>query len=285
MKKITIGVDFSEASLDAVRWVRKHFAPEASVELINSVEITRVPALIRTAIPHFDQWVSTMKDGAAAKLRDISHELGGNPQVIEGKPGQALLEHAKASGSDLIVVGAQGENHGLGKLFGSTPDELLAEAGMPILIARQPQMRTPQSILVAVDDSDFATKILETAKQVAETHRADLTIVHVVSMWIFDRMRQHGGDAAELDAVEKHHFEAAEQSVSEKAHQLGIKDFKVMIRGGSPDVEIVKLGREIESDLIVAGTRGEGNRALPLIGSSAKYVARNATCPLLLVNG
>lgn len=57
-------------------------------------------------------------------------------QVAVGRPYRRVLEQAKSTGADLVVVGAQG-NAGLDlALFGSTAREVLRQASCPILVIR-----------------------------------------------------------------------------------------------------------------------------------------------------
>jgi nucleotide-binding universal stress UspA family protein len=63
------------------------------------------------------------------------------------------------------------------------------------------------------------------------------------------------------------------------------KSLKVeeVLRIGVPFLEIVKLAKEKEVDLIVMGTHGRTGLAHALIGSVAERVVHHAHCPVLTV--
>jgi hypothetical protein len=49
-RRIVVGVDFSTASLDAVRWVAGSFAPHAQLFLAHVVAHPRVPSFLRSQV-------------------------------------------------------------------------------------------------------------------------------------------------------------------------------------------------------------------------------------------
>ena len=57
----------------------------------------------------------------------------------------------------------------------------------------------------------------------------------------------------------------------------------VIVRTGTPFVEIVRHAKENDVDLIVMGTHGRTGLVHALIGSVAEKVVRKAPCPVLTV--
>jgi nucleotide-binding universal stress UspA family protein len=51
LRKIVVGVDFTDASLAAARWAATHFAPDAEIVLAHVVPSVRVPSFLRTHLP------------------------------------------------------------------------------------------------------------------------------------------------------------------------------------------------------------------------------------------
>jgi len=79
-----------------------------------------------------EQWSTSLKEDLLA----IAKEAGdlAEPRVVEGKSAPALLELARESDADLVVVGAHhgGRLHRL--LLGSTAERCVAEADLPVLV-------------------------------------------------------------------------------------------------------------------------------------------------------
>ena len=57
----------------------------------------------------------------------------------------------------------------------------------------------------------------------------------------------------------------------------------IVLRSGSPFVEVVRYARDEGVDLIVLGTHGRGAIAHMLLGSVAERVVRKAHCPVMTV--
>jgi len=55
------------------------------------------------------------------------------------------------------------------------------------------------------------------------------------------------------------------------------------LRMGRPDVEILELAEELDTGLIVVGSRGLGGLRRALMGSVSDSVVRHAHCPVLVV--
>jgi len=58
---------------------------------------------------------------------------------------------------------------------------------------------------------------------------------------------------------------------------------QVIVGVGTPFVEIVKIAREEEVDLLIIGTHGRGAIAHMLLGSVAERIVRKSPCPVLTV--
>ncbi len=69
------------------------------------------------------------------------------------------------------------------------------------------------------------------------------------------------------------------EKIEDIAKKEGL-EFKKVIKKGDPAEEIVKLSREINSDLIVMGSVGA---RLNILGSVSEKVVKNADCSVLVV--
>ncbi|MCB9832638.1 MAG: universal stress protein [Planctomycetes bacterium] len=281
-KKVVIGLDLSPNSIAAFRWFQRELAGAAEVVVVHAVDTPRVPVFVRKAFPHFDEWMISMRRGFDDRLLELTRKDALKVESLEGPPVTVLLQQAAAHGADLIVVGAQGRHEGLGRLIGSTPERLLEQATVPVLVPRGAGAGI-ERILVAVDDSAMADQAAILARRIADGHEAELALLNVVPTWFADRIRFHASEADARDQLATLEREAR-QWLRDRARKLELGDgVDLMVETGAPDVQILHAAARIGAQLIVMGTRGEGLDLVPRLGSCARYVLRNAHVPVLFV--
>ncbi len=143
-------------------------------------------------------------------------------------------------------------------------------------------MKSVRRILVPIDFSKQSNQALAWAGDLAVRYDASITILHVYQTLelllpegyvlpsassVADLLR-HAGSA--LDHA-KHRLELSAPGIAVKTE----------LRHGVPFVEIVRLAREGDFDLIVIGTHGRTGIQHALLGSVAEKVVRKAPCPVL----
>lgn len=75
--------------------------------------------------------------GPIAEERHVPYDT----EILQGSPGDAILELARRRGVDLIVVGSRGRGGVAGALLGSVSTDVVHRADRPVLVAR-PRART-----------------------------------------------------------------------------------------------------------------------------------------------
>lgn len=148
-------------------------------------------------------------------------------------------------------------------------------------------MRTAfKRVLVPTDFSETAQVAMEYASDLANAFQATLHVMHVL-----ENITPTGGWAAgeryappPAALIEPMEHEVGEElkNALAKLQPQPLKSL-VVVRAGSPFVEIIRYAREQEIDLIVMGTHGRGPVAHMLLGSVADNVIRKAPCPVLTV--
>jgi nucleotide-binding universal stress UspA family protein len=133
------------------------------------------------------------------------------------------------------------------------------------------------------DFSDFSNHALNYGIAFAEAYNAELHIVHVMEIPFLPSYSSLDMPEINLpvDKIEER-CRGQLNELEEKFHREDIK-IETILLSGVPFVEIVKLAREEEYDLIVVGTHGRGGLKHLLIGSVAEKVVRRAACPVLTV--
>jgi nucleotide-binding universal stress UspA family protein len=158
-----------------------------------------------------------------------------------------------------------------------------------------------EKILVPLDGSELAERVLEHVQAVAEKFgsmvvllRATLPPEELVppagmglpmgDMAAYDSLLSPASiqDFAALLEAEKSETEAYLKGVAE---HLGGHGFTVTTehREGSADEVIIERARDLPADLVAMTTHGRSGLARVVVGSVADQVVRKVSCPVLLV--
>lgn len=141
-----------------------------------------------------------------------------------------------------------------------------------------------RKILLATDGSRGSNLAARTAVEVSNTFGSELHVVHVFPVReragdIFGKSFEEGAGLREDDAQ---WARALLDGQVKRIEEAGGRVDEAHLRAGEPDVEVVELGEEIGSDLIVVGSRGLSPLRRP-IGSVSSSIAAHAHCPVLVV--
>jgi len=133
-------------------------------------------------------------------------------------------------------------------------------------------------ILVALDDSMFAGKVLETAIAMAKDKAAELAVISVAPLLDgLDDMPINFIDKLRVGAtavVDKAVRTAAEAGLTASGH---------VAQSDSPGAPIVDYAKEIGAGRIVVGHKGKSNLERLLVGSVALAVVAHAPCSVFVV--
>lgn len=141
-------------------------------------------------------------------------------------------------------------------------------------------MTNYRHILLAADFSDHGNQVAKTAKQMAETYQAQLSVIHVVdNLPITDAA--YGPIPFDVDFTQEL-LDNAKTRLTEFSAELQIPEDRQWLEMGSPKQEIVRVAEENQVDLIVVGSHGRHGLAL-LLGSTANGVLHHAKCDVLAV--
>ncbi len=133
-RRAAIAIDFSERNLSAARRAIPYLAADAAVYLVH---VKPDPPF---GVPHPGQWIRSYEDGVRTGLRRFIDELGFPPEiqaepiVLNGHPGVAIADFARASRCDLIVAGSHGSGFWNRLVIGSVTSHLLRHAVCSLLL-------------------------------------------------------------------------------------------------------------------------------------------------------
>ncbi len=140
-----------------------------------------------------------------------------------------------------------------------------------------------QKILVADDFSEHSDDALKYATEFAKAFNAEVLLCHVVEGETLLSQIPPGGEAYFPPNLAEIQEKSAREACEKRLAETGIPQGSVHIPHGKPFVEIVRLAKEQDVDLIIIGTHGRGAIGHMLLGSVSEKVVRKAPCPVLTV--
>jgi nucleotide-binding universal stress UspA family protein len=148
-------------------------------------------------------------------------------------------------------------------------------------------MRSINRILVAIDFSQYSKYILEYALNLAEPLNADLVLANVINQRDIDIVSKLSlnissiGAQEYIDQTKNERLQAMDTMMKDsQAMQL---NYHKIIKTGTPFVELVQAITDTQADLAVMGSKGRGNIAGVLFGSTAEKLFRRSPVPLLSI--
>ena len=297
-RNILFPTDFTPHARSALKYAAA-FAREARGKIVLfSVQTAEVPANLMTLpLRVFEdqdaQWFLQLRKQVAELLADpIIEGLEVEPVIVEGEPAVTIAKAVRDYEIDLVTVVTHGRRGLARALFGSTAEEIIAEAPCPVLTIRPPQhdfiehrgnstrVRLDR-ILLATNFRPSSNLATHLAHEIAEATGAELHIVHVIGDYFeqISMMFPEGGHSA---------LSRMRDEVSQRMQSLGKEGagrVTTHVAEGRPYAEIVSLAARLDVDVIVIGTTVHASLfgGAAALGSEIERVVRNAPCPVLCV--
>ena len=215
-----------------------------------------------------------------------------DPVIVAGEPAPEIARAVREYEIDLVTVVTHGRKGLTRALWGSTAEEIIAEAPCPVLTIRPPQHDFVEyqgsrcevrlnRVLLATNFRPSSTAATQIATQLASETGAELHAVYAIGDY-FEQvsvMFPEGGLTA-LTNLRSY----VQERMAQLAREDGARAI-THIADGRPYAEIVRLAAEKDADLIVIGTNVHASLfgGTPVLGSEIERVVRNAPCPVLCV--
>jgi nucleotide-binding universal stress UspA family protein len=213
-------------------------------------------------------------------------------EVLDDPIGEAIVEYAQRSGTDLIVM----TTHGRGPLsrlwLGSVADQVIRRAAVPVLLIRphegapDPVPEPGQHVLVPLDGSAIGEAALEPAAELAERLDLALTLVQVVPPppLIGDAMQVYPPpDADERIRLRLREAEDYLEDLADQFRDRGLVVEAVAVAHRSVVDALLDLTRVGDFALVAISTQGQGGIQRFLLGGVADKLVRSAELPVLVV--
>jgi nucleotide-binding universal stress UspA family protein len=138
-------------------------------------------------------------------------------------------------------------------------------------------------IIVPTDFSEHSLRGLDYAIEIAEKFGARLKLIYVIEPLM--QAADVSWTTVDFEQLNQAHRESAEKQLAQLLEErvpAGLTA-ETAIHFGKPFVEILKVAKADNADLIVMATHGRGAISHILMGSTAEKVVRKAPCPVLTV--
>lgn len=297
-RNILFPTDFKPHTRAALKYAAAFARNGGGRVVVFSVQGSKVPVDLLAqpegdSAEHEDKWVLQLRNDIKDVLADpLFSGLDVEPVIVAGEPAPEIARAALNYGSDLVTVVTHGRKGLTRALWGSTAEEIIAEAPCPVLTIRPPQHDFVEQlgsrselrlnrILLATNFRPSSSAATHVATQLANQTGAELHAIHVIGDYFeqISVMFPEGG----LSALTRMRGYAQER-LAQLARGDGARAI-THITEGRPYEEIVRLASEKEADLIVIGTNVHASLfgGTPVLGSEIERVVRNAPCPVLCV--
>ncbi|MGC0771287.1 MAG: universal stress protein [Candidatus Acidiferrum sp.] len=228
-----------------------------------------------------DEQLKNLSSMLEEQLQGTKHEI----MVGDGEVWDFLSRVLREYDIDLIVIGTQGRT-GLEKfMLGSQAEVIFRQAECPVLTVGPHATKEAAAhwninrILLPLDFTLESLSAVPLAFPLACERHAELTLMNVVEK----------GETGDLVRPEQYVDSTLRmlQAQVPKGAEFECR-LNYVVRQGVPSEEILKVAKEIGSDLIVLGVRSAAGRigfATHVARPTAHKVVSQAMCPVLTVRG
>lgn len=293
------GSKFSESALPVAARVARAEGAELDLARVH-LPIAVLPAPGEFSLPSYQpEWDQEARSASHSYLLEraewVERELGvkARPVLLDGNVAHALDEHVRSNGVTLVVTTSHGRG-GLSRVIqGSVVDELVRLVNIPVLTIHPStgsELQTaPESfrrILVPLDGSDRALRVVEPAARIAEVSGASIALLHVLTPSAQAKAEVRpaeelvGNPEADPLAAEG---QAMMEAAAEPLRRRGLQVQTILRVAMDPAECILAEAERLDADCITIATHGRGGLTRMLFGSVADRVFRGASRAVMLL--
>lgn len=287
---VTVGVDGSAASLQAVRWaVVEAAARGAEVRLVHAFHPPVMAGIAMSPVVDAGkQWSEQLLDEAAAIVAELDPRLTTSRIAAMDSPVRLLLDQSRHS--QLTVVGTKGSSRLGEALFGAVAPRIAGHVRGAVLVVRAEQAAPTgdlPTVLVCLDGSAGSEHAAAFAFDEAALHAAELVAVRT---WddapVAQGLRAYPLDI-DLDSVDAAEAVALAEQVRPWRDKYPEVPVRELVRRGRPAAAVGTLTAELTAasgpGMVVSSSRGRGELAGLVLGSTGQSLIARADWPTVVV--
>jgi nucleotide-binding universal stress UspA family protein len=285
--RILIGIDFSDSSVETVRWAVSRF-PTAEIVLFHAIEPLSVPDYLSRVLGGGLELMREKELDARTNLEHLAEGVGieATLEVRLGWAPEALAVTADEVGAELVVVGAHQRRINPTDELGNTCSAIVRKTNVPVLVWRPVINDRDKTILAALDLREGSAPIAATAAEYADYFNARLLLLHAIPSTLQGYLRAVNTPPKVEEALRNLESEARRDALARVPVELRDRvAVQVAIVRGKPVVShILNTAEREAADLIVIGKyHAPGLVARVLLGGITSAVIQNANCSVLTV--
>lgn len=286
-ERILVAIDFSDPSVDALRWTARHF-PEARITLFHALEEVDAPAyLMRTLGEELDLQLESELD-VQTNLEVLAHEVGIEPRILirRGWPPRQIRRAAEDEVAGLIVLGSPRQRMWSFQETGTTATRAVERGGPPVLVWRPvPRRADPEdrTVLAAVDLHEGSASVADVGARFARHFGARLVLCHVLTRTLQAYLRHVSSPAVMEETLLQLQNAARQEALGLVPPELRDElEVRAVVTRGRPWTQILAAAEAESANLVVIGSgRSAAGRAL--LGGVTERVLRASNSSVLTV--
>ena len=277
-RRLVVAVDGSENSLLALdRAIRLAATVDAPLDIVSvEEELPRYATKrdeLSAARTEAERYFAGLH--AQAALQAAQRGVRTVTKILIGHEVRSLLDYVRDQRADLLVLGARGHSAVWDAFLGSTADKVVAHAPASVAVVHpEAAGRTLKEIVVGVDGSPLGDRALSIALELCGLFGG---AVHVVSV----AEEPPGGGRGGAQQWQRY-LEGVQRRALATSSAVGVP-VELAVRRGHAAQALITFAEEVDADLIVIGATGYERPWSLTAGGTARRVANEAPCTVLLV--
>lgn len=205
--------------------------------------------------------------------------------VCEGKAFDRIVQFARTSKVDLIVLSTHGLTGVKRMIMGSTAEHVVRHASCPVITVPANHPNPPlklKRIFAPIDFSNLSKDALPYVRLLAEAFSGEIVLGTVIEQYPI--VPHPGSEVSAQFIVPMMRSAGTElEALADEVRQLTHVKVTAKVSAGRPFQQICSMAAKSAADLIVLTTHGYTRLKRMLIGGTAERVVRHAKCPVLVV--
>lgn len=285
--KIIVAIDGSPCATLALQSLA-HFAPPEACTLVHALALPDLsyPLITPDVRQEAQQDITThLRKEGEDLLNQAERQVPSDFSHIErihqiGHPVDVILDTARSSHADLILLGARGLGPVKELILGSVSHRIILHAPCPTMVVKAP-IRQIRKILLPIEgeeDANIAIRFLglKPFREAVE--------IQAFSVWPQPQLPWPTtvGQSKVLEAQALEEAQTKMDHVAERLQNLNYS-CQSQVGLGNPAIAILEQAKAYQPDLIIMGTHGRGGLSRFLMGSVSHSLHHQTLCPILLV--